>query len=146
MNVDEKIKFMCKPSFEEIRKAEDIEKKKLAFETELHERDKWELAEEERKRKEDEEDKLDVESFFLQRLRAGKGKGCGKKHTTILRNIENGKRSLQHRNSFTSSSSIAKQLAQEKRRNTLHSAKVKKLMSTDNLAPKSDLKIKKTSL
>ena len=134
MNLDDTIKFNTQPSFEEIKKAENREKIKLEFDKDLHERDKWELAEEERKRKEDEEDKLDVESFFLQRYKQNKGKGFGKRHTTILKNIENGKRSLQHRNSFTSSSSIAKQLAQEKRRNTLQNAKNKKLMSTDNLS------------
>ncbi len=109
VNLDESIKFNLHPKIKEIQTAEENDKKKQEHDAQLLERDKWEIAEEERKRKEDEEDKMDVESFFMQRFKAVKGKGMSKKQIGFFKNIENGKRGLQHRNSFTSiSSSISK--------------------------------------
>ena len=96
------VKFKMQPSSSEIVQTEGKENAITAFRAALHERDKWELEEEERKRKDEEEDKMDSDGCFMQRFKGTKGGkgGSSKRFNTILKNIENGKRSMQHRNSF----------------------------------------------
>ena len=66
----------------------------MKFEALLEKRDKWEMEEEEKRRKEEEEEKFDFAAILAKHKVKGKHHGFGKRHSSMVRSIESGKRSL----------------------------------------------------
>ena len=103
-DIDENVKFNKVPIKEKQREYEAREQELLKVEQSLKAREKFELEEEERKKKEAEEDKFDIEELLakIKSNKKNKHYGFSSKRLTTSKNIDVGKKALQHRHSFTS--------------------------------------------
>lgn len=103
--MDEKIQFHKVPNKEKQKELTIRESKLSKIEANLKVREQFEIDEEERRKKEEEEEKFDF-AALLAKAKYIKGRGIGytaKRHYSTVNKIEAGKKQLQHRNSFTSS-------------------------------------------
>ncbi len=77
------------------------EEKLIQQEEHLHQREKFEIEENERRRKEMEEEKFDMAALLARvKLQKGKGGFSMKKHYGTVAKIDSNKKTLQHRHSF----------------------------------------------